>query len=253
MSDNFSKKEVEFLNSIEEEHFWYRSRQKLIDLLLKSFTDRKSPRPKILDLGCGNGSMVKPIQKWGQYFGLDCESDFARNCALKNVPVFIGDACALPFENEYFDVVTILDLLEHVDNDKKVLDECYRVLKLGGKLIVFIPAFNLLWTSFDFYSYHKRRYEKADILKILEQKGFKIIKKSYYFSFLFPVLLFFAAIEKFGLRGHSNNRKKTWEIRLKPPNRLVNNILAFFGEMEAFFLIRCYVPIGSTLVLIAKK
>jgi SAM-dependent methyltransferase len=175
----------------------------------------------------------------------------ARNCRLKAESVSVGDAQDLPLKDQCVDVVMILDCLEHVDDDGRVLDECRRVLRKGGRLLITVPAFTFLWTTFDKHSYHKRRYDRRGLLITLREKQFTIHKVSHYLSYLFPVLLLVSTFERLGLR--KEDREAGWRNRLKLPPKILNELLTLMGKLEARLLRWVNIPFGSTLVVICEN
>jgi len=250
-SNNYSGDEVAFLSDIEDRHYWYRSRRGLLDRLLRKLFDNCSGERHILDLGCGNGSMIEPLSRAGKYYGADYSKESVRNCFKKGANVTICDARQLGFASSVFDLVAVLDLLEHVEDDNAVLLECYRVLKPGGYLVLFIPAFSFLWTQFDYYSYHKRRYQRRHILRRLKGMGFSFAVISYFFVFLFLPVLFCAILERIWFVRSS--RETVWEKRLHVPPGWLNSILLWWSCLEADLAVKGLLPFGTSIIIAAKK
>ncbi len=93
----------------------------------------------LLDLGCGNGSYTVELSRRAAWTcGLDLQFNL-----LQSVPGEIPRVQArgetLPFKNHSFDCITMIEVLEHAQSDACVLEECRRVLRTGGKLVLFIP------------------------------------------------------------------------------------------------------------------
>jgi len=102
---------------------------------------KKTISAKLLDIGCGNGDFIWLAQKRGwSVQGIEL-SQTAVNFAvqMRNLDVKLGAPDQLPFAENSYDVVTLLDVLEHLSNPAKVLKEIYRVLKPEGTLIVQVP------------------------------------------------------------------------------------------------------------------
>src|SRR3990167_3150000 len=90
--------------------------------------------------------------------------------------IYLNEGKKIPYPNHYFTVITCLDVLEHVVYDTLLLKEFGRVLKENGYLIVFAPAFNILWSALDIRSHHVRRYSKSNLHKKLYKSGFRIVE-----------------------------------------------------------------------------
>jgi SAM-dependent methyltransferase len=90
----------------------------------------------------------------------------------------VGDATHLPFADDHFDLVCALDVIEHVDDHLRAFSELSRVLKAGGVLVLSVPLHPSLWTSFDRFVGHVRRYEPEDLMEILRSHGLMVEKSA---------------------------------------------------------------------------
>ena len=145
----------------------------------------------LLDIGCGEDFWFLKRISWQirQGFGIDVK---IKKANWRNLKIIRHDlnASDLPFDDNYFDCVTALAVLEHVASAKKSLAQIYRVLKPGGNLIMTVPAtkakpilrilagLNLLDRKN--INQHKRYFEKKDLQQILTGAGFKNTKHSYF-------------------------------------------------------------------------
>jgi 2-polyprenyl-3-methyl-5-hydroxy-6-metoxy-1,4-benzoquinol methylase len=94
---------------------------------------------RLLDLGCGNGSYTVELARRAAWTcGLDMQLNHLQSVPA-NIPRLQGAGESLPFKNESFDCITMIEVLEHTHSDTRVLAECHRVLKRGGKLVLFVP------------------------------------------------------------------------------------------------------------------
>src|SRR4029079_5964860 len=135
------------LYQVEERHWWYVGRRRIIQSLVQKIcTTLNTSNPRILDVGCGTGANLKILATHGQAEGVDISQqavDFCRERGLESVK--LGAAEDLPYENDSFDLVTALDVVEHLDDDVAGLREMRRVLRRDGRLLLFVPAFMFLW------------------------------------------------------------------------------------------------------------
>ncbi len=179
--------EYELHYKIEDNNWWFVAKRNRLAGNLKKYLKDK---PKILDIGCGTGIVMKKFESSADIFGIDNSKsavDFCKKRGLEKVKV--GDAKKIPFDDEKFDMVLALDIIEHIDDDIRVLNEVKRVLKKNGKFFVTVPAFSSLWSNHDIELQHKRRYSKSELKEKLAKAGFRIKKINFSYTFIFPVLL----------------------------------------------------------------
>ena len=109
-----------------------------------------------------------------------------------------------------------------------------------------VPAFMFLWSKHDDSSNHKRRYNKSQIIQLLEKCGFTIIYSSYFNFFLFPLILTIRLMRKI-------TRNKKEENDFEKENSFTNYILKFIFSLESFFIPLIYLPFGVSIIVVAKK
>ena len=155
------------LYQVEERHWWYVGRRRIIqNLVEKICTTLDNPSPRILDVGCGTGANLKMLAHYGKAEGIDISQqaiDFCGERGLQSVK--LGAAEDLPYEDDSFDLVTSLDVVEHLDDDVAGLREMRRVLRPDGRVLLFVPAFMFLWGVQDDVSNHRRRYTLPSLLR----------------------------------------------------------------------------------------
>src|SRR5882762_9723501 len=169
------------MHRVEETHWWFVGRRKIIESFLKRLCPGlKSKEPareslNILDVGCGTGANLEMLSQFGNAEGVDVSVealDFCRARGLQQVKQ--GAAETLPYENDSFDLVTGLDVVEHLDDDVAGLKEMHRVLRPDGRAVLFVPAFMFLWGVQDDISNHRRRYTMAGLKAAVRKAGFEI-------------------------------------------------------------------------------
>lgn len=247
--DGFNPDAFEFLHQMEQRHFWHIGRREIIFGALEKFANIKAD--KILEIGCGNGSVLNFLTKKGAHIdGGDIFLEGLKFCKEENSAVCLYqiDILSLPFLNNY-DIIGIFDVLEHIENDSKALTEIFHALKPGGKLIITVPAHMYLWSDFDETSSHKRRYSNKDILNKLERSGFIVRRTSYFISILFPVLACMRIFRKIFPKKR-RNIESSLELRTLP---WVNILLLCVLRFEKFLLNYFDLPQGASLLIIAER
>lgn len=232
---------------VEGSHWWFAGRRRIIaSFIEKICRDLGKTRPRILDVGCGTGANLEMLADFGEAEGVDVSPDalaFCRERGLENVR--LGAAEKLPYEDGSFDLVTALDVVEHLDDDTAGLREMRRVLKPGGRAMLFVPAFMFLWGVQDDISHHRRRYTLASLKRTVNEAGFEVERATYAnLSFFGPILLGRLLMRATGLRPASENN-----INVSALNGVLGRILG----AESRLLRRLNFPFGVSAICVARR
>ena len=236
------------MNDVEDKHWWFVGRRAILESFMErirlSFVSRPSSL-KILDVGCGTGANLEMLAQFGESEGVDVSAEALEFCKKKGLKVHSGLAEELPFEDQSFDVVTALDVIEHLDDDIAGLKEMNRVLKNDGQTLIFVPAFMWLWGVQDDISNHRIRYTRKEIVARLQSAGFEIERATYAnITFFMPILLGRVLMKIIGIKPESEN------------NVNISALNGFFGKIfsaERFWLKWANFPFGVSIVIVAKK
>jgi SAM-dependent methyltransferase len=144
-------------------------------------------------------------------------------------------------------VVLVLDVLEHIEEDRKAIAEIRRVLKPNGVVISFVPAFMMLWGITDEASHHFRRYTKPELVGKLEEANFKIIRSSYFNTFLFFPILLVRKLSKFFPQKYKPEQET--DIR----SEFMNKVFYLIFKLESLVLRIINFPFGVSLMVIGRK
>ena len=238
------------MREVEDKHWWYVGRRRIIADFVRRICDQLraegKSEPRILDIGCGTGGNLETLSGFGRAEGVDISTealDFCRARGLNNVRQ--GAAETLPYESESFDLVTGLDVVEHLDDDVEGLREMRRVLRHGGRMLLFVPAFMFLWGVQDDVSHHRRRYTLPELKGKLQQAGLAVERASYAnISFFGPILVGRLFMRVSGLRPASENN-----INVGAFNKLFGRL---FGA-ESWWLKRMTFPFGVSIICVARR
>ena len=196
------------LFEVEQSHWWFIGRRRILRGFIEKICREVSDRsPRILDVGCGTGANLLMLSQYGEAEGVDISEDALAFCRARGLDrVKLGAAEELPYEDGTFDLVTALDVVEHMDDDVAGLKEMRRVLRPGGRVLLFVPTFMFLWGLQDDVSHHRRRYRLPELRRALEQAGFEVERSTYAnITFFAPILVMRKLMRLTGIKADSEN------------------------------------------------
>jgi SAM-dependent methyltransferase len=231
---------------VEQSHWWHTGRREILASFVadicRQVTDR---RPRILDVGCGTGANLLMLSKYGDAEGVDVSEDalaFCRERGLEKVKLGAGEE--LPYEDGTFDLVTAFDVVEHMDDDLAGLTEMRRVLRPGGRVLLFVPAFMFLWGLQDDVSNHRRRYRLPELRRVLEQAGFEVERTTYAnITFFLPILFIRKLMRLTGLKASTENNINVTAL---------NGFLRRLFETESWILRYMNLPFGVSALCVGR-
>lgn len=236
------------LHAHAERHWWFRSRQRIVRKLLdRHFGVRVvHPDAMVLDLGCGAGTNLRFLERYGRVSGADPSPKALDYCRQRfNGPlaeVWLPDQ--LPYGEKSFDLVVMLDVLEHVENDIGALQRVLRLLKPGGTLLLTVPALRWLWSYHDIEHHHFRRYHRGALRRKLTRLGFEVSIVSYINFFLLPLMA----------SARMLLRPKNWSAKdLASGVGVVGRVFEPVFSFERHILGFGTLPIGGSLVAVVRR
>lgn len=237
------------MNRLEQEHWWFVSRRSIIETVLQSQVKSLGSHSKILDAGCGTGGNLQLLSSLGcDVIGLEMEPEAAEIARTKSgKTVYIGSLPdQIPFADESFDLIVLLDVLEHIDDDIGVLSSLSAKLKPGGNLLITVPAFSFLWCNHDEAHHHKRRYRLNELVGKMRQCHLYPKYASYFNTWLFPVIALVRITQK-----RLGFFKKPDDLSM--PSPYFNNLLMSVMSSERHILKHGKLPFGVSIMAIAQK
>jgi 2-polyprenyl-3-methyl-5-hydroxy-6-metoxy-1,4-benzoquinol methylase len=230
--------------NIEKTHWWYAARQ----VIILRYLERRVPLEggmRVLDVGCGTGAILEHLAKHCDAYGQDFSPkavDFCRQRGLKNL--YAGPLSTYEPESP-FDLITMLDVVEHVDDDLGFLKDARRLLRPEGSVLITVPAYPSLWSAHDVELQHKRRYRKRELRDRVLAAGFTIEHLTYFNSFLLPVAV--------GKRVLARITKARTASDLEIPPAPLNTLLHHVFEFERHILPGPGFPFGLSLLCLARN
>lgn len=232
------------LYQLEEKHWWHIAKRQAIDHLVKRYL--KVTPAKILDIGCGTGQNINYLSKFGQVYGVDNSPQAIKYCKSRNLlNVRLANSDQTGYPKSTFDMITLLDVLEHLEEDQ-TLKEIYRILKPKGIFILTVPALTILWSQWDIVLHHRRRYTKTSLTEVLKKNNFKIKKIYYLYSFLFLPALVIRFTKSFFYKDfYPSDFRLSWPV--------INHLGLLLAKIEQLILKIYQPPIGTSIVCVAEK
>lgn len=239
--------------NIETTHWWFCARRNIITFLINSYFEEqiKSSIPlSICDLGLGTGVLLKELSPLGEVYGLD-QSDvaleYAKSRGLENV--YIGNLPdQVPFPENNFDLVLLLDVVEHVKKDSEAVRRALSLLRRKGILICTVPAYNYLWTARDDLHGHKRRYNKETFRRLFPDDFVQVCLFTYFNSLLFPL----AAIFRIASKGIPESWLPS-DLGMVQPSGFINKVLMKVFSLEKHIIQRFNLPFGLSLLCVVQR
>jgi SAM-dependent methyltransferase len=234
------------LAAVEDEYFWFRARNALIEWALTTYLPGSRT---FLEVGCGNGQVLRALQRAAPELRLTASEAFYEGlhvaaARLHDIDLLRVDVRRLPFVEE-FDVVGAFDVLEHVDDDHEAMQQIAGATKRGGGVLITVPQHPRLWSEIDAYSHHRRRYTRATLTALLQTAGLSLVRMTSFVSLLLPGLLMSRILR----RGRPVDPVAEYQI---PPavNRLAG---AMMGIERRLIRAGVSFPAGGSLLAVARR
>jgi SAM-dependent methyltransferase len=230
---------------IDGDHWWFVGRRRILSAVIGRLD--LPAEAKILEAGCGTGGNLAMLSRFGRVSGIEPNA-YARSVISERGNFDVVDANLpgpVPFDESSFDLLAAFDLLEHLDDDRGALKTLARHLKPDGLVLLTVPALKLLWSEHDVLHHHKRRYGKGGLIELVTGAGFTPLFCTYFNTWLFPLIAGTRWIKKIFLLKGSDDE-------FLPP-AFLNRALAMVFGSERHFVGRAPLPIGSSIILLARR
>lgn len=231
-----------------EDHWYFTARATILSVFIRRFAP-PADAGTVADVGAGTGKILFEVKGKARAVALEAAADLARAGAGRyRLPYVIGSLSeGVPFRRDALDLLLALDVLEHLDDDRRTLGELFAALRRGGRLVISVPAFRWLWSRHDDLHHHRRRYSRQGLVDVLESAGFVCERVTYYNTLLFPVVCLSRALERVSAR---------WAGAATDYDRapgVTGRLLGWLFRQEARMVTRCRLPVGVSLLAVARR
>ncbi|MDB9702485.1 class I SAM-dependent methyltransferase [Rhodospirillales bacterium] len=224
---------------------WYRNQ-----LIIQSIRQFFPNAHRILEAGAGTGMVLSALAREFPDRTIHASELFLSGLEIIRrvigeapVKLFQMDATRMPFDQEY-DLIGMFDVIEHIDDDRLVINNVFDALKPGGGFILTIPQHPELWSKADDAVLHKRRYRPGELPLKLKDAGFEILRATSYNTLLVPAMMLARALERGEYRPD-----REWSL-----HPALNAVLLGIVKIEKLFLdVGINLPVGGSQIVVTRK
>lgn len=222
-------------------HWWFSARREILAAVIARLG--LPAEAMIVEIGCGTGDNLPMLSRFGRVRAMEAD-DYALSIARRSGIEVQGGRLGnrLPFADRSFDLVCLLDVLEHVEDDVGGLAAAGRLLRPSGRLLATVPAYQWLFGPHDVMHHHFRRYTAGGFRRVAERAGLRLERLGYFNTFLFPFVLVGRMADR--LLG-----REVAHVPALPPCWLNRTLRAVFTS-EAPLVARQFLPFGTSVIAV---
>lgn len=246
-SDPYDVALYEALAAAEPNSFWFRARNRLIvSTVARHFPGAGS----LLEIGCGTGFVLEALRSAFPSMRLVGSELYEEGLAvarrrLADVELVQLDARELPYSDE-FDIAGAFDVLEHLEEDERVLAELRRAVRSGGGIVLLVPQHPRLWSAMDDVAHHVRRYTRRELMAKVRRAGFDVERATSFVSSLLPAMAASRGVRRLFRRPYD----PVAELRPGPLNGVFERVL----DGERRLIERgISLPAGGSLLVVGRR
>jgi len=229
---------------IDADHWWFTARRQIVSALIRQQVPLK-PGARILEVGAGTGSNLAMLQGFGRVDAIEPDES-ARALASRRGGIAVGGGLLpdqVELEDGRYDLIVLLDVLEHIDDDIGSLKVLRRKLAPGGRMLLTVPAAPWLWSAHDVAHHHKRRYTAGTLRAAFAAGGFSIRHISHFNTLLYPLVAAARIVGRITGREGSDDAM---------PSGWLNALLGRVFAAERYWVTRGALPFGVSLLAVVE-
>jgi len=229
---------------LDERHWWYRARRDILGELIRREISLPA-EARILEVGCGTGHNLPMLGAFGHVDAIEID-EAAREIASHRLghPVMNAPLPELSgVGSGNYDLIAILDVLEHIEADREALVSLASKLRPGGRILITVPAHPWMWSAHDVVNHHHRRYTRRTLRAVVAEAELKLEMMSWFNSLLFPL----AAAAR--LAGRITGKEDSDD---KLPPAPINSLFEAVFGLERYAIGRVPFPPGVSLAAIVS-
>jgi SAM-dependent methyltransferase len=223
-------------------HWWWRAREGCV--LRRVAKIAAGRRLRILDVGCGDGVIWPKLAAFGDVEGIEPDGALiapgSPHRSRIEIAPFPGRA-----RSERYDLVLMLDVLEHIEDDRGALARVYELLAPGGRVLLTVPAHRFLWSEFDVMNHHCRRYSKKPLVRLIGDAGLAVVSARYYYFWIVLPLL----VRRVLFRAGAATQSRFVRIPPAPINALFRALSTVDHRLTSVIPVPC----GGSLIAVARR
>jgi SAM-dependent methyltransferase len=235
---------------LELEHWWFRVRERILTDGVRDIT-RGRQGLRILNVGAATGRSTEFLQPFGAVSSVEYDGPSYQYCRdVLKLDIVQASITDLPFENDSFDLVCCFDVIEHVEDDAKGIQELVRVCKPGGTVFLTTSAYMSLWSDHDRLNHHFRRYLMQEIAGHFDPSKGSPTRRTYYNTLLFPPIWLVRMLQRLLPKKRDEELKPDNEFLQSP---LTDRVFGAIFSLERWLLRFMNFPFGVSIMVVWKK
>lgn len=254
---NYPVEVYESLFMQEQNHFWFRARNRIIGEVIKNNLTLSKKKTSFVEIGCGTGYVLSYIEsKFGfEMVGIDKYKEGLFFASKRTSARLIRhDVAEKKDIHLRFDAGGLFDVIEHIDKPETFLKNCAKLVKKDGMILITVPAYMSLWSKIDEISGHKKRYTKEELSSLLLKCGFKPVMVNYFGMFISaPLFIYRKLFGRFFLERKEMPDQDILLKSLRPPPALLNILYEYSMILESKLVNKIPLPFGSSIIMAARK